>query len=126
MLLKSNIINGGGNVFGMTIRLVCFGDLRTRLFPSGGHLQYLCSESLRKLKHAPHAPPHEDSKQPARCSANCRGRLRGRLLRRRLPQTDQVRQELVCAVGAGGQLTPQAKAQVDPPALAKPSFDERT
>src|ERR1039457_6848923 len=123
MLLKSNIINGGGNVFGMTIRLVCFGDLRTRLFPSGGHLQYLCSESLRKLKHA---PPHEDSKRPARCSANARRRLRGSLLPRRLPQTDQVRQELVCAVGSGGQLTPQAKAQVDPPALAKPSFDERT
>ena len=40
-------------------------------------------------------------------------------------EADQVRQQLVCAVGARGQLAPESQTEINPAALAVARFDER-
>src|SRR5437588_10293346 len=46
-------------------------------------------------------------------------------LQRRFRQADQVRQQLIGTVGAGGQLAPQAESDIDPASFADRPFDER-
>src|SRR5688572_22285999 len=60
--------------------------------------------------------------RPRRCSCRWgRGRRRGR----RLAEADQVCQERVRAIHAGGQLAPETERDVYPPALSIASLDER-
>ena len=47
-------------------------------------------------------------------------------LRGRFRQTDQVGQSLICTVRTGRQLTLQAKANIEPPAVADLRFDRRS
>ena len=64
--------------------------------------------------------------RPGHCAFEARESLARRAgLLRRLAEADQIGQQLVRAVGAGGKLPPQPEAHVDPAALADARFDKR-